>query len=66
MHEQEKFKIGGYIYSENDMKNQPLQQNLSSEQVQILSQAGDDQNRMVAPSAYEDAYADNKILYKKT
>jgi len=65
-HQNKSWSFGGYLYSENDMKNQPLQQNLSPEQVQILSQAGDDQNLMVAPSAYEDAYADNKILYKKT
>lgn len=65
-HENKKWSFGGYLYAENDLKNQPLQQNLSPEQVQILSQAGDDVNLMKAPSAYEDAYADNKILYKKT
>ncbi|MBF4517405.1 hypothetical protein IRZ71_13660 [Flavobacterium sp. ANB] len=65
-HENKNWSFGGYIYSENDLKNQPLQQNLSKDQVQILSQAGDDQNLMVAPSAYEDAYAETKILYKKT
>lgn len=64
-HENKNWSFGGYLYSESDLKNQPLQQNLSTAQVQILSQAGDDQNRMTAPSAYEDAYADNKILYKK-
>ncbi|WP_347051664.1 hypothetical protein [Flavobacterium olei] len=64
-HENKKWSFGGYLYAENDLKNQPLQQNLSPEQVQILSQAGDDVNLMKAPSAYEDAYADNKILYKK-
>jgi hypothetical protein len=64
-HENKSWSFGGYIYSENDLKNQPLQQNLSSDQVQILSQAGDDPNLMKAPSAYEDSYADNKILYKK-
>ncbi|PWB20748.1 hypothetical protein [Flavobacterium sp. HTF] len=64
-HENKSWSFGGYLYSENDMKNQPLQQNLSTEQVQVLSQAGDDQNLMTAPSAYEDSYADNKILYKK-
>ena len=64
-HENKNWSFGGYLYSENDMKNQPLQQNLSTEQVQVLSQAGDDQNLMVAPSAYEDTYADTKILYKK-
>lgn len=66
MHEQEKFKIGGYIYSENDVKNQPLQQNLSEEQVAILQDAGDNPNLMTAPSAYLDSYSENKILYRKT
>lgn len=64
-HENKNWSFGGYIYSENDMKNQPLQQNLSTEQVQILSQAGDNPDLMKAPSAYEDTYADTKILYKK-
>jgi hypothetical protein len=66
MHEKENFKIGGYIYSENDVKNQPLQQNLSEEQVALLKEAGDDQSLMNAPSAYLDSYSENKILYKKT
>ncbi|MEN2402399.1 hypothetical protein GKZ90_0021595 [Flavobacterium sp. MC2016-06] len=65
-HENKNWSFGGYIYSENDMKNQPLQQNLSKDQVQLLSQAGDNQDLMIAPSAYEDTYADTKILYKKT
>lgn len=64
--ENKSWSFGGYLYSENDLKNQPLQQNLSTEQVQILSQAGDDPSLMTAPSAYEDTYSDNKILYKKT
>lgn len=64
-HENKNWSFGGYVYSENDMKNQPLQQNLSKEQVQILSQAGDDPSLMKAPSAYVDKYADNKVLYKK-
>ena len=65
-HEQEKWSIGGYLYSENDVKNQPLQQTLSTEQVQTLVAAGDNPDLMVAPSAYIDTYAENKILYKKT
>jgi hypothetical protein len=44
--EHEKWSIGGYLYSENDMKNQPLQQNLSTDQVQTLANAGDNQNLM--------------------
>ncbi len=65
-HESEKFSIGAYVYTENDVKNQPLQQSLSESQVQILQNAGDDVTSMNAPSAYEDSYSENKILYKKT
>jgi hypothetical protein len=65
-HETKKWNFGGYIYSENDVKNQPLQQNLSPEQVSVLQNAGDDSTLMNAPSAYIDSYSDNKILYKKT
>lgn len=64
-HEREKWSIGGFVYSENDVKNQPLQQNLSAEQAQILVQAGDNPDLMTAPSAYEDGYSENKILYRK-
>ena len=59
------FEIGTYVYSESDAKNQPLQQNLSEEQVSILQQAGDDRALMVAPSAVADTFSENKILYKK-
>ncbi|KOS06739.1 hypothetical protein AM493_12395 [Flavobacterium akiainvivens] len=65
-HEEEKWSIGTYLYSEADMKNQPLQQNLSEAQVAALQQAGDDINQMVAPSAYQDTYSENKILYRQT
>ncbi|WP_242133818.1 hypothetical protein [Aestuariivivens marinum] len=64
-YESKKLKIGVSVYSENDAKNQPLQQNLSKEQVQILSNAGDDRNLMVAPSEVPEPYSDNRILYKK-
>ena len=65
-HESKKWSFGSYLYSENDLKNQPLQQSLSTEQAQILADAGDNQDLMAAPSAYLDTYSDNKILYKKT
>ncbi len=61
----EKFDLGVYVYSENDSKNQPLQQNLSEQQVDILQAAGDDMDAMTAPSAVPDTYSENKILYKK-
>ncbi|MBP9849321.1 MAG: hypothetical protein KBC58_07765 [Flavobacterium sp.] len=65
-HENEKWSLGGAIYSENDVKNQPVQQNLSPAQAQILANAGDDPNLMNAQSAVLDTYSENKILYKKT
>ena len=63
-HEAKTWSLGGYLYSENDVKNQPLQQNLSGEQVAILAAAGDNQNLMNAPSAYPDSFSDNKVFYK--
>jgi hypothetical protein len=65
-HENKSWSFGGYLYSENDQKNQPLQQNLSPEQAQILVQSGDNINLMVAPSAFADSFSENKVLYRKT
>ena len=62
----EKLTISGYFYNENDLKNQPLEQDLSNEQKEILSEAGNNSNLMVTPSAYVDTFSEDKILYKKT
>lgn len=64
-YEGEKFSIAGYFYSENDAKNQPLQQSLSTEQQEILANAGNNQNAMISESAFSDTFDENKILYKK-
>lgn len=64
-HESEKLKLGVSVYSENDSKNNPLQQNLSQEQVAILSTAGDDSQQMVALSEVSETFNENRILYKK-
>jgi len=64
-HQTDKWKIGGYLYAENDAKNQPLQQSLSPEQAQILAQAGDNPEAMTALSAVPDSFSENKILYRK-
>jgi hypothetical protein len=61
-----KWNFGAAVFSESDLKNQPVQQNLSSEQAQILAEAGDNPNMMVAPSAIPDTYDEKKVQYKKT
>ena len=59
------FKVGFKFYNENDAKNQPLQQDLSNSQKEILSLAGDDLSQMNVSSAYADTFEEHKILYKK-
>ncbi|MFK7833574.1 MAG: hypothetical protein AB8B52_09875 [Winogradskyella sp.] len=53
------------IFSESDAKNQPLQQNLSTEQTQVLAAAGDDRTLMTAASASATEFSENRILYRK-
>ena len=60
-----KLNVSGYFYSENDAKNQPLQQVLSEIQKQILANAGNNTDLMFSESAFIDTYNENKVLYKK-
>lgn len=64
-YETETFQLGASVYSEMDSKNQPLQQNLSPNQVQVLANAGDDPALMMAPSGVPEPFNENRILYKK-
>ncbi|MFS4482535.1 hypothetical protein ACKGJY_05930 [Hyunsoonleella sp. 2307UL5-6] len=61
----ETLNIGVSVYSESDAKNQPLQQNLSEAQTQILANAGDDRTLMTAPSEIQESFSENRILYRK-
>ena len=61
----DKLELSGYFYNENDVKNQPIQVNLTAQQKQILANAGNNTDLMVGESAYPDGYDPNRILYKK-
>ena len=61
----DKFNIAGYFYSENDVKNQPIQISLTDAQKQILANAGNNPDLMVAESAFPDTFDANKILYRR-
>lgn len=63
--ESKKLKVDSYVYTETDAKNQPLQQNLSEEQVAILVAAGDDPEQAIAPSAIPADFSENQILYQQ-
>ena len=51
------------FYSENDIKNQPLLQNISNDQIEFLSNAGDDSSLMTVPTGTLTNYNENRILY---
>ena len=53
------------FYNENDIKDQPLLQNISADQIESLSNAGDDGELMNVPTGTLTPYNENRILYKK-
>ena len=53
------------FYNENDIKDQPLLQNISADQIESLSNAGDDSELMNVPTGTLTTYSENRILYKK-
>lgn len=62
----EKFQIWGNFYSEQDAKNQPIQQDLSLQQKQILSNAGDNIGEALVSSIYPFEYSENNLQYYLT
>jgi hypothetical protein len=64
-YEQDKLKLHLHIYSEQDAKNQPLQQELSPDEKKLLSRIGDTLSLAVTPSFDSIAFNNNEVLYKK-
>ncbi|MBT3646917.1 MAG: hypothetical protein HN542_01610 [Flavobacteriales bacterium] len=64
-YESENAVAGVSIYSEQDAKNQPLQQELTSEQKDILRTIGDDVNAAIAPGTDSIPFSENQILYNR-
>jgi hypothetical protein len=54
------------LYSEQDHKDQPLQQDLTDAERQALAQAGDDPLAAVVPGADSVAFSADEVLYAKT
>ena len=53
------------FYNENDIKDQPLLQNVSENRIDILSNAGDNIELMSSPTGILTTFNTNRILYKK-
>ncbi len=61
----ENWELNAYYYRESDLKNQPIQNDLTSNQLTILANAGNDISKMIAPSAISSNFDETKILYRK-
>lgn len=61
----EKLQIGAYLYRESDLKNQPLQLNLTEAQQELLAQSTSNDTQLFVTNAIETEYTDTKILYRK-
>lgn len=64
-HESEKFRIAGHFYSNGDSKNNPLNENLSDADKQILADAGNNAQEMYNTTAVPAEYDPDKNLYRK-
>ncbi|MBN8702288.1 MAG: hypothetical protein J0M08_04435 [Bacteroidetes bacterium] len=60
-----KTKIGIHFFSEQDNKNQPLQQELSSNEKLLLSQIGDTLSKAITSGIDSAAFNNSEVFYEK-
>ncbi|MDF2438724.1 MAG: hypothetical protein K0Q95_3100 [Bacteroidota bacterium] len=64
-YEQGKLRLHVNVYSEQDSKNQPLQQELTADQKKLLSRIGDTLSLAVSPSFDSVPFSNEEVLYQK-
>ena len=62
----DKLDLNVSLYSEQDSRNQPLQQDLTDAQKSVLRTIGDSLNQAVASSVDTAAFSENQLLYRIT
>ncbi|HRN41829.1 MAG TPA: hypothetical protein PK649_07110, partial [Vicingus sp.] len=63
-YESKKLKLNFNYFSEQDVKNQPLLQDLTDSQKKLLSEIGDSIELAVVPNINQVAFNENLVLYK--
>ncbi len=63
-YESKKLKLRFNVYSEQDSRNQPLQQDLSDSDKLLLSSVGDSLQNAIVPNASFVEFSENIVLYK--
>lgn len=60
----EKWNLNFNIYSEQDNKNQPLLQDLTASNIELLASIGDDINSAVVPAVTQTEFSSDRVMYK--
>lgn len=63
-YKKEKLQLNFNVYSEQDHKNQPLQQDLSDKEKRILTDVGDTLNQAVVSGIDTSGFIDDQVMYK--
>ena len=60
-----KLRLSLNVYSEQDSRNQPLQQDLNDTEKLLLSDIGDSLQNAIVPNVSEVEFSENNVLYKE-